>query len=106
ALYVIGGIVIGLVIGYFVRKNIGENKIGVAEELAKKILEDAEKDGEARQKELLLEAKDEIHTLRIESERETRERRNDIQKLEKRVINKEEILDKKSENIERKEDQI
>ncbi|OLS03976.1 ribonuclease Y [Tissierella creatinophila] len=106
ALFGIGGIIIGLVIGYFVRKNIGEGKIGVAEELSKRILEDAEKDGEAHKKELLLEAKDEIHKLRMESERETRERRNEIQKLEKRVLNKEESLDKRSENIERKEEQI
>ena len=106
ALFGIGGIIIGLVIGYFVRKNIGEGKIGVAEDLSKRMLEDAKKDGETHKKELVLEAKDEIHRLRTESERETRERRNEIQKLEKRVLNKEENLDKKSENIERKEEQI
>ncbi|WP_442262680.1 ribonuclease Y [Tissierella sp.] len=106
ALYGIGGIIIGLIIGYFVRKNIGESKIGVAEELSEKILEDAKKEGAAHKKELLLEAKDEIHKLRVDSERETRERRNEIQKLEKRVLNKEENLDKKSDTIERKENQI
>ena len=106
ALFGIGGIIIGLVIGYFVRKNIGEGKIGVAEDLSKRMLEDAKKDGETHKKELVLEAKDEIHRLRTESERETRERRNEIQKLEKKDENKEENLDKKSENIERKEEQI
>ncbi len=54
----------------------------------------------------MLEAKEEIHRLRTEEERENRERRNEIQKLERRILNKEETLDKKSESIEKKEEQI
>ncbi len=54
----------------------------------------------------MLEAKEEIHRLRTESERENRERRNEIQKLERRILNREESLDKKSESIERKEETI
>lgn len=106
ALYVIGAIIIGLVIGYFLRRYIGEGKIGGAEEFARKILEDAEKDGEARKKELLLEGKEEIHELRMEAEREARDRRNEVQNHEKRVLNKEENLDKKAENLEKKEEKL
>jgi ribonuclease Y len=54
----------------------------------------------------MLEAKEEIHRLRTESERENRDRRNEIQKLERRILNKEETLDRKSESIERKEELI
>lgn len=54
----------------------------------------------------MLEAKEEIHRLRTESERENRERRNEIQKLERRILNREESLDKKSESIEKKEETI
>lgn len=105
-MFIILGLVIGIIAGYLIRRYIGEGKIKNAEELAKKIMEDAEKDGEARKKELLLEAKEEIHKSRSEVEKETRERRNEVQKLERRVLHKEETLDRKSESIEKKEEQI
>jgi len=103
-LYAILGAIIGIPAGYIIRKNIGEGKINNAEELAKKIIEDAERDSEARRKELLLEVKDEIHRLRNEAEREIRERRSELQRLERRLVNKEENVDRKSEAIERKEE--
>ena len=87
-------------IGYIFRKVIAESKIANAEELAKKLISDAEKEAETRKKELLLEAKEEIHRLRSEFDRETRERRNELQKTERRLIQKEETLDKKLEALE------
>lgn len=105
-IYAILGSIIGMVVGYFVRRYIGEGKIKNAEELAKKITEDAVKDGEARKKELLLEAKEEIHKSRNDIEREVRERRNEIQKMERRLQNKEEAIDRRSESIEKKEENL
>ncbi len=72
-LFAILGAIIGILAGYLIRKTIGEGKINNAEELAKKTIEEAEKQGEARKKELLLEGKEEIHKLRTEAERENRE---------------------------------
>ena len=92
--------------GYFVRKNISENKIGQAETLAKEIVDKASKDAETVKKEKLLEAKEEIHKLRSESEREHKERRNDLQKFEKRVVQKEEVIDKKLQSLEQKENTL
>lgn len=103
-IFVILSAIIGISVGYFIRKTIGEGKINNAEELAKKTIENAEREGEAHKKELLLEAKEEIHKSRNEAERENRERRTELQKFEKRILNKEETLDRKSESIERKED--
>ncbi|WFA09741.1 ribonuclease Y [Tissierella sp. Yu-01] len=105
-IFIILGLIIGIIAGYFIRRYIGEGKIKNAEELAKKITEEAEKNGEARKKELLLEAKEEIHKSRGEAEREIRERRNEVQKLERRVLHKEETLDRKAESIEKKEEQL
>ncbi|MDX9917831.1 MAG: ribonuclease Y [Gudongella sp.] len=105
-IYAILSLIIGLVIGYLIRRYIGEGKINNAEELAKKITEDAVKDGEARKKELLLEAKEEIHRSRTEIDREIRERRNEVQKLERRVQNKEEAIDRRNESIEKKEENL
>nr|WP_192929821.1 ribonuclease Y [Alkaliphilus serpentinus] len=98
--------VVGCLIGYLIRKNIAERKIGSAEELSKKLLEDAQRDAETSKKEVLLEAKEEVHKLRNEFERESRERRNELQRIERRLIQKEEALDKKSEGLEQKEERL
>ena len=97
------GIAVGIIAGYFVRKNIYESKIGQANSEADRIIKQAEDDSKRIHKEKLLEAQEEIHKLRTESERENKERRSDLQKFERRVIKKEEILDKKLQNLEQKE---
>ena len=93
-----------------IRKNIAEGKINNAEELSKRIVEnagkEAERNAEAKKKEMLLEAKEEIHRSRTEAEKEARERRNEIQKLERRILTKEETVDRRAESIEKKEDAI
>ncbi|ADP32210.1 ribonuclease Y [Bacillus atrophaeus] len=96
-------ILLGLVVGYYVRKTIAEAKIAGARGAAEQILEDAKRDAEALKKEALLEAKDEIHTLRIDAEQEVRERRNELQKQENRLLQKEENLDRKHEGIDKRE---
>jgi ribonuclease Y len=98
--------IIGIIIGFFIRKNISESKIGSAEIEAKRIVEEATKVAETRKKELLVEAKDEAHKMRNEYERENKERRNEIQRSEKRLIKKEEMLDSKSMAVEKKEEAL
>lgn len=92
-----------LVVGYYVRKIIAEAKISGARNPTEQILGDAKRDAEALKKEALLEAKDEIHTLRIEAEQEVRERRNELQKQENRLLQKEENLDRKDESLDKRE---
>ncbi len=91
-------------IGYFIRKSIAEAKISSAEEEAKRIVAEAEKVGEAKQRERLLEAKEEIHKIRTDMERENKDRRNELQQAERRLMQKEEALDRKQESFERKEE--
>lgn len=98
--------IIGIIIGFFIRKNISESKIGSAEIEAKRIVEEATKVAETRKKELLVEAKDEAHKMRNEYERENKERRNEVQRSEKRLIKKEEMLDSKSMAVEKKEEAL
>lgn len=97
-------LLIGIAIGYFVRRSLAEAKIGTAEARALQVLENAQRDVDAKQKEALLEAKEEAHRIRQEAEREGRERRGEIQKLERRVLQKEESLDRKLETLDRKTD--
>ena len=68
------------------------------------MLKEAEAAIEAKKKESLLEAKEEIHRMRSDMERENKERRNDIQRQERRLVSKEENLDRKIEAFEKKEE--
>ena len=70
---------------------------------ALRLKKDVEKEIQAKQKEALLEAKDEAYKIRAEVERENREKRAEVQRLERRLTQKEEALDRKLENMERKE---
>ena len=94
------------VLGSNHRKRKAEAEIGSAEEQAKRILSDAMKVAEAKKKEAVLEAKDEIHSMREASEAEIKERRSEIQRQERRLQQKEEALDKKTDNFERKEEKL
>lgn len=100
------GLVIGLGLGYVVRRTMAESKIGTAEARALQIIESAQRDVDARRKEAVLEAKEETHRIRQEAERELRERRNEIQRLERRVLQKEESLDRKLELQEQKAEEL
>ncbi|MGP4072176.1 ribonuclease Y [Piscibacillus sp. B03] len=96
-------LVVGIVVGYLVRKSIAEAKISSAEELAKQIVEEGERNAESAKREALLEAKDENHRLRQEQENELRERRTEVQKQENRLMQREETLDRKSETLDKRE---
>lgn len=94
---------ISVAAGYFIRKKIAEGKLNEAETVVKRMIDDAEKKAESVKKEKLVEAKEEVHKLRAEAEKEYKERRNELQKYEKRVLQKEETLDKKISQVEEKD---
>jgi len=96
-------LIVGIVVGYLIRKSIAEAKISSAEALAKQIVEEAHRNADASKKEALLEAKEENHKLRQQAEDELRERRSEIQKLENRLMQREENLDSKSVTQDKRE---
>ncbi len=98
-------LLIGTFIGFLIRKKFAESTIGSAEKEADNILISAKKDAEAKKKEILLEAKEESIKIKNEIEKEAKERKAEIQKFEKRLIQKEETLDKKIDTFEKKEEQ-
>ena len=97
---------IGVLVGYIIRKSVGEKAIGSAELKAKNLILDAENRAETIRKEYILEAKEEAHKLRSDADRDIRERRAEISKSERRLVQKEESIDRKLENIEKKEESI
>lgn len=103
---IVVALVIGLLIGYVYRRSVAEKKIGRAEETVAKLIEDASKKAETIKKETVLEAKEEVHKLRTEFDKESKERRNEQNKTERRLLQREELLDKKMDAAERKEEQL
>ena len=97
---------IGLAVGYMYRKDVAEKKIGRTEEYAKKLLDDATRRAEELKKEMILEAKEEVLHLKTETDKELRTRRAEIQRSERRVIQREETLDKKEESLDKKRDAL
>ena len=85
------------------RKKVVEEKLGNAEDRAREIIDEALKTAETKKREAMLEVKEESVKTRNELEKETKERRAELQRYERRVLSKEETLDKKTEAIERRE---
>ena len=103
---VIVGIALGFAFGIAYRKKVAEREIGSAEAEATRLINEAIRSGENRKKEMLLEAKDEIHKSRTEHDKEVKERRAELSKQERRLQQKEETLDKKTDAFERKEEDL
>ncbi len=95
--------VVAFILGITFRKKVAEKTISSAENEAKRIVNDSIKTAENKKREMLIEAKEEIHKSRTEFDREMKDRRAELQKQERRVVQREESLDKKHEAIEQKD---
>ncbi|MDP8261186.1 MAG: ribonuclease Y [Candidatus Kappaea frigidicola] len=95
-----------LLIGYFIRKFMAEGKVRGAEQRVTQILNQADKEVEAKRKEVELEGRDLLYRIRTEFEEQTKERRQELQQLEKRLGQKEENIDRKVDILDKKERDI
>ncbi len=101
------GILLTLAGLYLIKSNKDKaEKIGNAEEKARTIIDEALKAAETKKREGLLELKEETLRNKNELERESKERRAELQKFEKRVLAKEEALDRKGDSLEKRESQL
>ena len=100
-------LIVNAVLTYFIttayHKNVANAKIGNAEDRAREIIDEAVKTAETKKREAMLEAKEESIRVKNDLDKEVKERRAEIQRSERRVVQKEENLDKKLESIERRE---
>ena len=99
-------ILLGLAGGVVFEKLRTAMNLRSAEETAKMILQEAEREAEAKKRESILEAKEEALRIKNDLDREIRERRNEIQRWEKRIEQKEANIDRKIEALEKKEDNL
>ncbi|MDR2393392.1 MAG: ribonuclease Y [Treponema sp.] len=93
----------GLTLGWTIRWLYARFQLTASEQQAERIKQDAIKEAEAKKKEILLEAKEQVISEKNQQERETRERRAELQRYERRVVQKEETIDKKTNQLERME---
>jgi len=98
--------VLAFFMGWFISRRIGETKLAKAEELAKKIVLEAEKEAEFKKKEAILEAKDEWYKTKVNFERELANKRMEYQKVEKRLQEREVNLDRKVDILNKKDRDI
>jgi ribonuclease Y len=101
--YALPSLLLGVVVGYFLRRYLAKLKMHSAEAAAEKILENAQKEAEAKKREAILETKDQLFRERSTFERETRERRAELQSWERRLLQKEENLEKRVDGVEKRE---
>ena len=93
-------------LGIVIRKKIAESKIHSAEAEAKKMIENVKIEAENLRKQQLIEAKEEVLKIRNELDQEIRERRGDVQAQERRLIQKEENLEKRATMYDSKEKEL
>jgi ribonuclease Y len=93
-------------IGYFFRKKTAEKIILSAEIKSKELILEAEKNADTISKEMVVNAKEDIHKLRGELDIETKERRQEIKRLEDRNLSKEENLEIKSNMLDAKDEKL
>jgi ribonuclease Y len=110
AIYIIAisllGLGAGILVGFFARKKIVEGRFRSIEEYSRKVLAEAQKEAKNIKKEAALQAKDTLYQVKLEVEKETREKKEQLQAQENRLMHKEENLDRKTEQLEKREGRI
>lgn len=99
-------IIVGFFIGYFLMQTIQKNKQQAAEQQARSVLEDAQREADSLRKEALIEAKDEALKMKAELEAESKERLKEVRSQENRLNQREQNIDKRVQTLDQREHQI
>lgn len=90
----------GIILGWLIRWLYAKFQLSSSEQKAERLSQDAIKEAEAKKRELILQTQDQLIKERQQQELELRERRNELQRYESRVLQREENLEKKAEVLE------
>ena len=99
-------LIVGVPIGFFMRKKIVENRVDSIEKYSKKVLAEAQQDAKTTKREAALQAKDILYKMKLDFEKETKEKKYKLLSQEKRLFRKEEHFDKKIDQLEKREERI
>jgi len=103
---IVVSLAVGGAIGYILRKMLSSIKVKNSENEARMLLTDAERQASSIKKEALIEAKDEIYNMRQAAEKEIREKRSELQKMENRLLQREGILEERFIKLDQREKQV
>jgi ribonuclease Y len=105
-LVIFGAIIAGIIVGYILKQVFSAKKVKSSESLAARIVEEAKKESETIKKEAILQVKENLLKMKADFDRETKDRKNELDGLEKRIRSKEESLDKRIDLLAQKETNI
>jgi ribonuclease Y len=103
---ILGGIFLGVLVWFWARKRVVERQIDSIQDYSQKIINEAHGKAKTIKKEAMLHAKDTLFQMKLDFDKETKEKKDQIQALERRFFNKEENLEKKMEQYDQKERKI
>ena len=105
-LFILAALVVGVLMGMFLRRKLSESKVNNATAEAEKIISGAGKEADSLRKEASIQAKDEVLQAKTDWERESRELRKEIQSHESRLQQKEDNFERKLEQIDKRSDEL
>lgn len=99
-------IIIGTFIGFILSINIGERGLLKSRQNADILIEDARKQADKNKKQVLLETKQDIHNLKLDFDKHTKERKREVDASENKLLQREQTLDRRSLNLDKRESNI
>jgi ribonuclease Y len=100
---ILAGIALGGIIGFWARRRIVESQVDSVKKYSQKVINEAHRKAKTIRKEAMLRAKDNLYQMKLDFEKETKEKKEQLLASERRLFHKEENLDKKIEQYEQKE---
>ncbi len=100
------GAILGAIIGFWVLKKMAKGEVDSAKKYKEKTINEAHRKAKTIKKEAMLRAKDSLYRMKLDFEKETKEKREQLLALERRLFHKEESLDKKIEQYEQREKSV
>jgi len=102
-LVIFAAVAVGTLLGYVLSQKLSRKKLESSENLSARIVDEAKKEAETIKKEAVLQTKENLLKAKTEFEKDTRERKSDLDNLERRLRSKEENIDKRIDLLSQKE---
>ncbi len=99
-------ITIGTVVGFFLHAIVVEKGFNKARIKANQLIEDAQKQADKNKKQTLLETRQEIHNLKLEVDKQLKERKGEVAVLENKILQREQSMDRRSSNLDKRESNL
>jgi ribonuclease Y len=103
---IVAGVILGAIIGFWVLKKMAKGEVDSAKKYKEKTINEAHRKAKTIKKEAMLRAKDSLYRIKLDFEKETKEKKEQLMALERRLFHKEENLDKKIEQYEQRDKAI